>query len=119
MLILSGLSNITPNIIVISILGYVVVFSSLLLLHLSFFYLPKLLYIKWKKEEVQSGKKQTVNEIETIISGEETAAIAMALHLYFEIHDEESGILTINKVSKPYSPWSSKIYAVRNQFNRI
>jgi hypothetical protein len=54
------------------------------------------------------------------ISGEETAAIAMALHLYLsEIHDTESGVLTIKHISKRYSPWSSKIYAVRNQFNRI
>jgi len=60
---------------------------------------------------------QTVDDLN--ITGEETAAIAMALHLFLEVHDEESGVLTINKVSKPYSPWSSKIYAVRNQFNRI
>ena len=53
------------------------------------------------------------------ISGEETAAIAMALHLYLsELHDEESGILTIKKTSKTYSPWSSKIYGVSNQIKK-
>ena len=30
----------------------------------------------------------------------------------------EAGVLTIKQISKAYSPWSSKIYAVRNQFNR-
>jgi glutaconyl-CoA/methylmalonyl-CoA decarboxylase subunit delta len=54
------------------------------------------------------------------ISGEETAAIALALYLYTEeSHDRESGVLTIKRISRAYSPWSSKIYAVRNQFNRL
>ena len=45
------------------------------------------------------------------ISGEEFAAIAAAIHLYNdELHDEESTILTINKVAKVYSPWSSKMH---------
>jgi hypothetical protein len=45
------------------------------------------------------------------ISGEEFAAIAAAIHLYNdEMHDEESAILTINKVAKVYSPWSSKMH---------
>lgn len=47
-------------------------------------------------------------------SGEETAAIAMALHEYLnDAHDVEDMILTINKVKRTYSPWSSKIYTLR------
>lgn len=49
-------------------------------------------------------------------SAEEYAAIAMAFHLFkieSEAHDYENTILTINKVSKTYSPWSSKIYSLR------
>jgi hypothetical protein len=47
-------------------------------------------------------------------SGEVYAAIAYALYLYQnEIHDEESTILTIDKVTRNYSPWSSKIYTLR------
>lgn len=43
------------------------------------------------------------------------AAIAMALYLHFnEMHDEESNVITIQRVSKTYSPWSSKIYNMRN-----
>jgi glutaconyl-CoA/methylmalonyl-CoA decarboxylase subunit delta len=46
---------------------------------------------------------------------EEQAAIAVALYLHFnELHDEESNIITIQRVSKTYSPWSSKIYNMRN-----
>ncbi len=45
------------------------------------------------------------------LSGDEYAAIAAALYLYNnELHDEENAILTINKVAKSYSPWSSKLY---------
>ncbi len=46
-------------------------------------------------------------------SGEEIAAIVMALNEHINAHDLESTILTINKVRKSYSPWSSKIYGLR------
>ncbi|MDL2212866.1 OadG family protein [Bacteroides sp. OttesenSCG-928-N06] len=47
-------------------------------------------------------------------SGEEFAAISMAMHEYFEdVHDFEDMIITINKVKRTYSPWSSKIYTLR------
>lgn len=113
-----AVSDITVYIIVIAILGYSIVFFALLFLHLFFQFLPKLIYYNWKRNRIQHGK-EIPDESVIHISGEEAAAIAMALHLFLEVHDVESGVLTINKVSKPYSPWSSKIYAVRNQFNRI
>ena len=48
------------------------------------------------------------------ISGELTAAVAMAPHLYSnELHDQENPVVTITKVSRTYSPWSSKIYSLR------
>lgn len=47
-------------------------------------------------------------------SGEEVAAIVMALNAYRElIHDQESNLITITKVARAYSPWSSKIYGLR------
>jgi len=46
-------------------------------------------------------------------SGEEIAAIAMALHEHFNHHDNESFILTVKKMKRAYSPWSSKIYGLR------
>ena len=34
--------------------------------------------------------------------------------LFFdEMHDEESNVITIKRVRKTYSPWSSKIYGLR------
>ena len=47
-------------------------------------------------------------------SGEEIAAIVMALHDHFDAHDRENTVLTINKVRRAYSPWSSKIYSLRD-----
>lgn len=47
------------------------------------------------------------------------AAIATAIHLYGEeLHDVENAVLTINKVSRTYSPWSSKIHGLNTYFRR-
>jgi hypothetical protein len=46
-------------------------------------------------------------------SGDILAAIAMALHEYQDnVHDVEDTVLTIDKVKRNYSPWSSKIYTL-------
>lgn len=43
------------------------------------------------------------------------AAIAMALHLYFNgAHDEEPTQITIKNVERSYSPWNSKLYGMNN-----
>lgn len=48
------------------------------------------------------------------ISGEVYAAIATALYEFGEdTHDIENTVLTIHKVTRNYSPWSSKIYNLR------
>ncbi len=96
-----------------TVIGYVVVFIALLLLYLIFFNLSKVLQINVKRLLRREGK--IVEEKEDIsMSGEVNAAIALALHLYYtEIHDNEETVLTINKVSRTYSPWSSKIYGLR------
>ncbi|MBP3253045.1 MAG: OadG family protein [Bacteroidales bacterium] len=45
------------------------------------------------------------------LSGDSLAAIAAAIHCYNdELHDEEPTILTIVKVERRYSPWSSKLH---------
>jgi len=45
--------------------------------------------------------------------GEIFAAIAMAIYQSTELHDEENTILTIKNTERNYSPWSSKIYSLR------
>jgi glutaconyl-CoA/methylmalonyl-CoA decarboxylase subunit delta len=113
------LSRISLESLVIAIAGYVIVFIALVLLFWFFSMVPRLISAGKSRKSVRQGKAPVPRGGETI-SGETTAAIAMALHLYLdEVHDPESGVLTIKRISKAYSPWSSKIYAVRNQFNRI
>ena len=46
--------------------------------------------------------------------GEVFAAIAMAMHeMQSDVHDVEETVLTITRVKRSYSPWSSKIYTLR------
>ena len=69
-------------------------------------------FIFGKTEEVQ--KPTSPETVENKISGEVNAAIAMALFLYSsEIHDQENPVITMIRVSRTYSPWSSKIYGLR------
>ena len=46
--------------------------------------------------------------------GEVIAAITMAMHeMQNDVHDVEDTVLTITRVKRTYSPWSSKIYTLR------
>ena len=97
--------------------GYLIVFSSLVLLFFVFNNLPRIINIKIRSRLRKEGKECAEKE-DLSIPGEVNAAISTALFLYYnEMHDEESDVITIRKVSKSYSPWSSKIYGLRN-FNR-
>jgi Na+-transporting methylmalonyl-CoA/oxaloacetate decarboxylase gamma subunit len=51
-------------------------------------------------------------------SGEVYAAIGMAIYEATELHDEEHTILTIKNTARSYSPWSSKIYTLRELPNK-
>ncbi len=63
------------------------------------------------------ASKRCFGHDEFYIEGNVTAAIGLALHMYFnEMHDEESGVVTIKRVQKAYSPWSSKIYEVNQNW---
>ncbi len=107
------------NSVFISVVGYVVVFVALLLLYIILVNLSKLLTLNQRKKlAAQKGDdKSTQDPFD--IPGEVTAAIAMALHQHFEeVHDIENTILTIKKVQRPYSPWSSKLYGLREFPNK-
>jgi len=101
----------------VSIVGYLIVFAALVALIVVFTNIPRLLNLKIKRKLIREGKTAEVTNIN--VEGNVNAAIAMAIHMYInELHDEESGIITIKKVTKKYSPWSSKIYGVMNQPHR-
>lgn len=98
----------------ITIIGMAVVFMTLILIYLIFSNVIKILnYLQSKKKKESTPTKLTD---EKDLTGEENAAIAMALTLYLsELHDDEKAILTIKKVARIYSPWSSKIYGLNQQ----
>jgi len=73
---------------------------------------------KGKYRSIRNKKRaalKKMQEKQDISANNDEAAIAMALYLYFnEMHDEESDVITVKRVSKTYSPWSSKLYGMRN-----
>jgi len=99
-----------------AVIAMSVVFAALLLLYVVFKNTKKIYSIDLKtlfkrKEKITETLKDTEEEI----TGEVNAAIALALHLYVsELHDHEEAVLTIKKVARTYSPWSSKIYGMRS-----
>jgi len=75
---------------------------------------------KKKQDFIHKVTEEAKTPLKKVDSNEEVAAvIAFALHLYQqEIHDYDNMILTIQKVVRPYSPWSSKIYGLRQMPRR-
>lgn len=113
-----NLSNINNDALILSLVGYVIVFLALTLLYTVFHNLPKLLQFNLRRQLRKKGKSEIVIE-DITITGEVSAAISTAIHLFFsEMHDEEAHVLTINKISKRYTPWSSKIYNVTKGLDR-
>ena len=86
-----------------------------------------LLYFIFKgigNANIRAGKKRSAAVSGTDVKasaygetpGEVYAAIATAMHLYQqddENHDEESFVVTLHHTDRTYSPWSSKIYTLR------
>jgi len=102
----------------VAYVGYPIVFLALVLLVIVFLCLPKILQFnlrsKLKKTGSASAKADNLN-----VEGNVAAAISLALSLHLgQQHDDESNIITIKRVTKNYSPWSSKIYGVMNQPGR-
>lgn len=108
------LSALFPDGIIIAVVGYITVFLALVVLYLVFTYLSKVMNYRARKRLRREGQHLAAEEKELFITGDVSAAISMALYLYHELHDEESNIITIKRVSKTYSPWSSKIYSLRD-----
>jgi Na+-transporting methylmalonyl-CoA/oxaloacetate decarboxylase gamma subunit len=110
----AALDSLTWTVVVV---GIGIVFLSLLIVYWFFRYvLTFILNFKLKSFARKKGMDPAeVQTVKTIQSGEVNAAIAMALYSYFnELHDVESGLMTIKRISRHYSPWSSKLYNMKN-----
>ncbi len=100
-----------------------VVFSGLLILFILFKFIAKTSIYLSKRNAMKAkgvtcekeAKEKKLGEVQ----GEVIAAISMALHeMQNSDHDYEETVLTITRVKRSYSPWSSKIYSLRETPNR-
>lgn len=114
-LLIPALKGIDNEAGIIVLIGYLIVFIALIVLYLVFRYLvPMIFKIKLYRRAAREGRHLDESE-KTHMTGAVNAAIATALYLYLnEQHDVESNIITIRKVSRAYSPWSSKIHSMKN-----
>lgn len=104
---------------IVTISGFLIVIMALVVLYLIFSGVSKLLNTDWKSLFNKDKKK---NEVEVVAdknidpetSDDVMAAIGLALSLSVDVHDEEPGFITIKRVERRNSPWSSKIYGMNN-----
>lgn len=78
----------------------------------------KFFFNKRADKEAGAENKPAASEqpTEPGIDPQTAAVIALAIHQYMkEVQQHENAILTFNRIMKPYSPWSSKIYGIRQQ----
>jgi len=111
-----------PYGIIVTVISFTIVFFALILVVLvimgSTKFLKRMDDKKSGKENANEVNENIVNIDSDDLSDDQYAAIAAAIYMYeSELHDEENTILTINKVAKVYSPWSSKLYNM-NQYKR-
>jgi Na+-transporting methylmalonyl-CoA/oxaloacetate decarboxylase gamma subunit len=93
-----------------------VVFISLIVLYVFFKNVARLFAHDFTKKSVPSENDKIESKTKNQATLELGAAIAMAIHLYQqELHDHEAALLTIKKINRSYSPWSSKIYGMRKE----
>lgn len=101
------------DILIESGVGILVVFIALTLLVFAFNMSGKLSQRTLKKRSIKAG---TPAESVSTLDSDNMTAISLALHLYLdeEIHDQESNVITIKRIQRRYSPWSSKLYGMNN-----
>jgi Na+-transporting methylmalonyl-CoA/oxaloacetate decarboxylase gamma subunit len=95
----------------ITIVGMAIVFATLFLLYIIFQTIQIIINYKPRKIINKNGIIDNSPVVEP--SGEVNAAIALAIFMNREENTGgEDTVLTIKKVAKTYSPWSSKIYGL-------
>ena len=105
-----------PQGISMAITAMSVVFVALIILYLFFKMVGKIAVRMSARRAMKAGKATTLAEAkqEADIPGDVLAVISMAIYEYQEAeHDYEDAILTVKQVKRSYSPWSSKIYGLR------
>lgn len=99
-----------------AVMAMCIVFSALLVLSICFYIISRIgasVSRSRKIKALSSDDEELADHHHEQDSGEVIAAISAALSEHLDAHDRESTVLTINKVRRAYSPWSSKIYNLR------
>ena len=107
---------------IVTISGFLIVISALVILFLIFSGVSKIINADWKSV-FNKGKKN--NEVEVVENNNkdmntsknnvnDDVIVAIGLALSMEVHDEESGVLTIKRAQRITSPWASKILGINN-----
>ena len=102
----------------ITIVAMIIVISALAILSVLFLLFGKISTMTQSRRKLQARgmtKDDIDDDHEDVDSGEVIAAISMALAEHFDArHDIEDTILTMRRIRRAYSPWSSKIYNMRH-----
>lgn len=112
------LSESDPWGVMMTMTSMLVVFVGLLLLYLIFRAIGNTAKRISHKRVASTGTLSAVRS-ESLLTGEVLAAISAAIYeSNQDVHDVESTILTISEVKRKYSPWSSKLYTLRQDPRR-
>lgn len=109
---------------IVTISGFLIVIIALVVLFLIFSGVSKIINADWRSIVNKDKRK---NEVEVVdnsnkdmstsknnINDDVIVAIGLALSMSMEVHDEESGVLTIKRAQRVTSPWASKILGINN-----
>ena len=100
-----------PDMLLMALVGFLIVFAVLILM----IYIMKAMgyfFTRQRKPKAQAAKGDIADD-HAISDAEIVAAIAVALKMYkSDLHDRESEVITINRITRAYSPWNSKIHGL-------
>ena len=109
---------------IVTISGFLIVIMALVILFLIFSGVSKIINADWKSIVNKDKRKNEVEVVENNnkdmstsknnINDDVIVAIGLALSMSMEVHDEESGVLTIKRTQRVTSPWASKILGINN-----
>ena len=101
-----------PEMLLMALFGFLMVFTVLVLL---IFVMKAMGWFFTREHKAKvAATATTAHPHDHAISDQElAAAIITALKLYKSaLHDQESEMLTINRITRAYSPWNSKIHGL-------
>ncbi len=110
---------------IVTISGFLIVIMALVILFLIFSSVSKIINADWKsffkkkdknnnEVEVVENKNKDMSTSKNNMNDDVIVAIGLALSMSMEVHDEESGVLTIKRTQRVTSPWASKILGINN-----